>query len=170
MNTGITLEKLKEHDSVQVHNPTSQEFSWRFNGELYSVGSGEIAAFSKFVAFHLAKHLSTAMIVEQARADAGEEELKNHRSPHHRRISQLAVYDTPERRIALHKILGNIELVVGVISAYPFKGMIGDMKIYENYLKSLEKPKAKKASEKKGGGKQSDSDPIQENGSENNEE
>lgn len=139
MNENLKASELKEHDSVFIKNPTSEDFSWKFNGELYTVGTGEEKAFSKFVSFHLAKHLSTQMIVEEATSGIKKKDLEDPKSPLHSQVSQLNIYDTPERRIALHKILNNEELVVAVISAYPFKGFVGDMDLYKKYLNELKK-------------------------------
>ena len=141
MNSKLNVKDLKEHDSVSIKNPTSEDFSWKFNGENYTVGAGEEKSFSKYVAFHLGKHLSTKIIVGAVKKEAGEKALADAKSPFHVRISQLSIYDTPERRIALHKMFNNVELVVAVIAQYPFKGFIGEMDIYKKYLEDLEKSK-----------------------------
>lgn len=147
MNENIKVSELKEHDSVFVKNPTSEDFSWKFNGESYAVKAGEEKAFSKFVAFHLAKHLSTQMITDEVVGDMKKKDLDDPKSPLHSKISQLNIYDTPERRIAIHKILNNEELVVAVISCYPFKGFVGDMNLYKKYLDEFKKPEKKSDSE-----------------------
>lgn len=144
MNENLKASELKEHDSVFIKNPTSEDFSWKFNGELYTVKAGEEKAFSKFVAFHLAKHLSTKIIVDDITDGMKKKELEDPKSPIHGKISQLNIYDTPERRIALHKILNNVELVVAVIATYPFKGFVGDMEVYKKYLEGLEKKNMEK--------------------------
>ena len=149
MNSELNVKNLKEHDSVFIKNPTSEDFSWKFNGELYTVKAGEEKAFSKYVSFHLAKHLSTQMVVEEATSGAKKKELEDPKSPLHGKVSQLNIYDTPERRIVLHKILGNEELVVEVIKAYPFKGFVGDMDLYKKYLDELKAEKTPKKPVKK---------------------
>ena len=121
INHGLDVENLKEFDSIFVKNPTSEDFSWKFNGELYSVKAEETKSFSKFVALHLAKHLSTKIVVGSLEAKMTKKEREDRNSPIHGRLSQLAVYDTPERRIALFTILENVDLVTIVMSLYPFK-------------------------------------------------
>lgn len=142
MNEGLTVRQLKEHDAIEMHNPTAEDFSWRFNGELYTILAGERKSFSKFVAFHLAKHLSTKMVVEDAEKGVSKKALEDRTNPIHSQISQLNVYDTPERRIALYKIFENRDLVESVILKYPFKGLIGDMKLYDIFIEKAEKSKA----------------------------
>lgn len=134
---------MAELDTIKFINPTSEDFTHNYNGEPYSIKAGEEKHLSKFVAFHLAKHLSSQMIVNEAKAGVTKKEIaelyekgKTH-SALALRISQLQVYDTPERRIALYKIFGNESLVQAVINAYPFKGLVGDMKIYESFVQGL---------------------------------
>ena len=49
-------------------------------------------------------------------------------------IGQLNVYDSPERRIALYKMFGDKDVVQKVITSYPFKGFIGEMKLYDDFV------------------------------------
>lgn len=139
INIGVRAAELKEHDAVLVKNPTSEDFSWKFNGELYTVKTKEIKSFSKFVALHLAKHLSTKMIVDEATEKMTKKEREDKNAPIHGKISQLGTYDTPERRIALFKILENIELAEYCVTLYPFKGFVGDMEIYKQFVENYKK-------------------------------
>lgn len=125
---------------VEINNPTSEDFGWRWNGELYEIKSGETKGFAKPVAFHLAKHLSTKMISDEALKGVPKKDMDNPNAAIHVKVAQLNTYDTHERRIALYKILQDPEKVLEVIQRYPFKGFIGDMSLYQ---KVVEKEEAK---------------------------
>ncbi len=133
INENLDTKNLKEFDSIFIKNPTSEDFSWKFNGESYSIKAEETKSFSKFVALHLAKHLSTKMVVGTAEAKMTKKEREDVNNPIHGKITQLSVYDTTERRIALFQILENVDLVTQVMSLYPFKGFIGDMEEYKSF-------------------------------------
>src|SRR3990167_3468841 len=139
LNTGVNAQNLKEHDAVFMRNPLKEDFSWRFNGEEYTIGGGETKSFSKFVTFHLSKHLSTQMIIEDVSKQMTEKVKNNIKDPKNAKVAQLQIYDTTERRIALYRILGNVELVQEVIKAYPFKGFIGDMNEYKRFVEKSQK-------------------------------
>lgn len=124
--------------SVEITNPTSEDFTWRYNGTAYTVKAGERKAFAKPVSFHLAKHLSTKMIVEDAQKKMTKTDEKTPNAAIHMKISQLGTYDTPERRIALYKIFGGVEHVTAVITHYPFKGFIGEMNDYQSFVTKQE--------------------------------
>ena len=49
-------------------------------------------------------------------------------------LAHRHVYDNPRRRINLYKILQDVSLVQEVIKAYPFKGFVGEMKEYEDFV------------------------------------
>ena len=119
---------------VSITNPTSDDFTWKYNGEPYTVKAGETAGYAKPVAYHLAKHLSTKMVSDEALKGVAKKDMDNPNAQIHVKVSQLHTYDTHERRIALYKILGNVDMVIQVISKYPFKGFIGDMDIYQKYV------------------------------------
>lgn len=121
-------------ESVSITNPTAEDFAWRYNGTLYALKAKEAKAFARPVAYHLAKHLSTKMIVADAEGKMTKKDLENPNSALHVKASQLATYDTHERRIALFQILQDPNLVVDVIKRYPFKGFIGEMAEYEQYV------------------------------------
>ena len=133
------MAELKEYDSVVINNPISEDFTQKFNGEPYTIKAGESKGFAKFVAFHLAKHLSTLIVESEAAKDITKKDLGDPRAAVHSKISQLQVHDTHERRIALYKILGDEDLVIQVISAYPFKGFIGEMEEYKKFVEQSKK-------------------------------
>src|SRR3990167_4779865 len=123
---------------VSITNPTSDDFSWRYNGELYSIKAGEVGQFAKPVAYHLAKHLSTKMISNVALKGIAKKDLDNPNAAIHVKVSQLHTYDTHERRMALFQILGDGNKVLEVIQRYTFKGFIGDMTLYQSFVEKLE--------------------------------
>lgn len=135
MNEGLDVSKLREHDAVFITNPTSEDFTHNFNGEPYTIKAGEVKSFSKFVTFHLAKHLSTKIITKDLEAKMTKKEREDRAAPIHGKIAQLNIYDTHERRIALYRILGNKDLAQMVIAQYPFKGFIGEMSEYEEFVR-----------------------------------
>lgn len=124
---------------VEIKNPTSQDFSWRWNGELYTIKAGETKSFAKPVAFHLAKHLSTKMVSDDALKGVKQKDLENPNSAIHVKVAQLNTYDTHERRIALFQILNDVDAVVEVIQRYPFKGFIGEMDKYQEFVEKATK-------------------------------
>lgn len=123
---------------VSITNPTSDDFSWRWNGELYTIKAGETAGFAKPVAYHLAKHLSTKMISDDALKGVAKKDMDNPNAQIHVKVSQLHTYDTHERRIALYKILNDTQKVVETIQRSPSKGFIGDMALYQSFVEKLE--------------------------------
>ena len=130
---------MAELDTVSLTNPTKEDFTFNFNGEAYTVKTGETKSFGKFAGYHLAKHLSTHMIVEDAMSKATKKDMDDPRAIVHSKVAQLNVYDTPERRIALYTILKNTNEVIEVVRSYPFKGFVGDMKMYEDFVAKMEK-------------------------------
>ena len=130
-------------ESIEITNPTSENFSWRFNGQLYKITAGETKSFAKPVAFHLSKHLSTKMVVEEAAKGMTKKDLENPNARIHVQIAQLSTCDTHERRIALYKILKDPQKVIEVIQRYPFKGFIGEMDVYREYVEKHPQKEAK---------------------------
>lgn len=127
---------------VTITNPTSEDFSWRWNGELYQIRAGETLGFARPVAYHLAKHLSTKMVSDDALAKITKKDLENPNAAIHVKVAQLNTYDTHERRIALYQILKDGQQVLEVIQRYPFKGFIGDMSEYEAFIEKSSKKEA----------------------------
>ena len=124
--------------SVEIINPTSEDFTWNYNGEPYTVKAGVKVQFAKPVAYHLARHLSTKMIVDEVKSKMTKKQIENSRDPIHVKISQLTIYDTPERRIALYKILQDGEKVMQLLMRYPYKGSIGDLSEYKTFVEKQE--------------------------------
>lgn len=122
---------MAEFDTTKVTNPTDSDFSVNFNGEQYTIGAGESKSFPEFLAFHIAKHLSDKMLGK----DVERAKKKETENPFNPRVGQLLVYDNPERRMRLFDILGTKEKVEACINAYPFKGFIGEMEKYDDYVK-----------------------------------
>jgi len=137
---------MQELNVIEITNPTSKDFSWAYNGEKFTVKAGEKKGFAGAVSLHLAKHLSTKMICDEALSKATKTDLKSPNAAIHTKISQLSTYDTHERRIALYKILGNIDTVIKVIEKNPFKGFIGEMDEYQKFVEKSEgKPKVEES-------------------------
>ena len=134
MNEGLDINKLKEFDSVFIKNPTTEKFGWRFNGELYEIDSGETRSFSRNVAVHLAKHLSTKMVSDEKLKKATKKDLDDPRARIHSEISQMHIFDTPERRIALYKIFEHEGLIQLVMDKLKSKDIIGDMNLYRDFV------------------------------------
>lgn len=124
---------MEELDVITLINPTSEDFTVPYNGQPYTLKAGETKSFSKFVGFHIAKHLSTKMI---------EDEIPNKvKKTTPVAVAQRTVYDSHFRRIALYKILRDKDIVVQVIAAYPFKGFIGEMSEYEKFVEQQKESK-----------------------------
>ena len=129
--------------SITITNPTNEDFTWNYNGEPYTVKANESTAFAKPVSYHLAKHLSTQMVVGDLQAKMTKKEVDDPRAAIHVKISQLSIYDTPERRIALYKILGDTEQVIELVGRYFAKGSLGEMTSYKEFVEKHEKKSAK---------------------------
>lgn len=127
---------MAELDSIVVYNPTDKDFSCRFNGELYTVPAHGQKEWAQFLALHVAKHFSDALLNVQV------EEIKKtpSESPFRPEITQLIIHDNPKRRIALYTVLRNKENVERVITAFPFKGFIGEMNEYDAFVDSYNRP------------------------------
>lgn len=132
-------------ESIEIINPTSEGFTWRYNGTPYTIQAGEKKAFARPVAYHLAKHLSSKMVVDEVWSKLTREQAEIARADHknqiHLKVSQLQAYDTHERRIALYRIFGGTENVIKIIERYPFKGFIGDMHVYEMFVQREDEAK-----------------------------
>ena len=135
------MAQKEDLSSVEITNPTGENFTWNYNGEPYTVKANEMEAFAKPVSYHLAKHLSTKMVVDAAMAKMTKKEEADPKAAIHVKISQLSTYDTHERRIALFKILKDVDKVVELITRYPFKGFIGDMNEYKTFVESQDSKK-----------------------------
>ena len=128
---------MAEFDSVILFNPIDEDFVHNFNGEPYTLPAKGSKAFSKFVAFHLAKHLASKLVVAEV--------SKTDKTKNPSIITQRTVYDNPYLRIALYKILKDVQIVQEVVMAYPYKGFVGEMEIYQNFVEKAEAPKEKES-------------------------
>ena len=135
----------EELEAIEITNPTSEDFTWNYNGEPYTIKAGDSKSFAKPVAYHLAKHLSTQMIVRDVKATATKKDIENPNAKIHVKVSQLSIYDTHERRIALYKVLKDTSKVLELITRYPFKGFIGEMDEYKKFIDKAEKKEVVKA-------------------------
>ncbi len=127
---------MAEYDTILIKNPTTEDFSVRFNGELYKLAAGDSRAYPAFVAFHIAKHLSNKMLDVEARKLM--EEFKE--NPFVPQVSVLMNHDNPSRRIALHQILLKRNLVEDCMIAVQLKSFIGDMSVYDKFIAKEEEP------------------------------
>lgn len=139
------MAQKEDLSAIEITNPTSEDFTWNYNGEPYTIKADQTAIYAKPVAYHLAKHLSTHMIVQPLQDGMSKKDLENKNAPIHVKISQLSIYDTHERRIALYRILRKTELVLDLITRYPFKGFIGEMSEYQKFVEKEEAKKNKTA-------------------------
>jgi hypothetical protein len=128
------LPAWKEHESIEITNPTKQDFTVNFNGEPYTLSAGDTNKYSRFLAFHLAKHLSTRML--EPEATKLKEEFKE--SVYVPQVGTLMNHDNPSRRIALYDILGSKNEVENFFIAIPLKSFIGDMSKYDAYVAKKE--------------------------------
>jgi hypothetical protein len=133
---------MSEFDSIKIHNPLDVDFTQNFNGESYLLKANETKDLAKFVAFHLAKHLSDKIIKEDHNKMVSPKK-KNWT------VAQIMNYDNPFRRIALHKILGSREQIEKCLFQYNFKSFIGEMSDYENFVTSANEKIAKEEKVKK---------------------
>ncbi len=123
---------MAEFETINIKNPMKESFSVNFNGEPYTLAAGEEKSFPKFLAYHIAKHLSNKIL--------GEEIIKMKSKKEYREVrenplnSQMMNYDNPKRRIALYDILADKSLVQECVSVSPLKGFIGDMNEYDSYV------------------------------------
>jgi len=129
---------MKELESVVITNPTSEDYTRRWNGEPYMIAAGETKGFAMPVSFHIAKHLST-QIIEKDFPKKKKFLNEQERNTEALKYSNLVLFDNPRRRIALFKILRDVQLVMEVIAAYPFKGFmegefLGYMQDYKDYV------------------------------------
>lgn len=121
---------MAEFDTTSIANPLKEDFAVNFNGERYEIGAGEKKSFPEFLAFHIAKHLSDKMLGDEIeKVKKAEKE-----NPFNPRVGQMLVYDNPQRRMRLYDILGSKEKVEACINAYPFKGFIGEISEYDEYV------------------------------------
>lgn len=134
---------MAEFDTVNIFNPLKEEFTARWNGEPYTLKAGERRTFPTFLAIHIAKHLSDKCLAPQVEA-IKKEQTDN---PYRPAVAQLMVYDNPKRRIALYTILGSKELVEQAVNASGYKGFVGNMSEYDDFVASTTTKKVQETME-----------------------
>lgn len=152
---------MAELDTITITNPIGEDFECRFNGELYTLPANGNKAFPKFLAFHIVKHLSDKMLGE-----AKEKLRKKHAkdNPYVPQASTLFNHDNPLRRMRLYDCLCSTELVQEAILAYNYKGFVGEMKEYDEYVAQKQKkegPTEPSETEKRGPGRPKKSEPVE---------
>lgn len=115
-----------EFVAVAVSNPMGETFTQKYNGEPYTLASGETKNFAKSVSYHIAYHLSAKMIEDEFEWSKKKTKTPQEINQEATRFSQLTLYDNPKRRIALYKILGDTIQVMEALAKYPI--------IYRGYL------------------------------------
>lgn len=134
------LKKENELTTIEITNPTSEDFTQRFNGEPFTLKAGELTIWAKKVALHVAKHLSDKIISDENPPKLKKNPTEREINREENRVSQLKSFDNPTRRIALYRILKDTMKVQDVILDYNFGGFIGEMDIYKQFvLKSGDK-------------------------------
>lgn len=122
---------VSEFETIEIYNPLKEDFKVRFNGQLYTIEKETRKAYPRFLAFHIAKHLSDKLLTPEAEKRIKKQKEGDVFNP---AIAQLMIYDNPIRRITLFSILKNETMVQECIMAFPFKGFIGDMDEYDEYV------------------------------------
>lgn len=133
---------VSEFETIEIFNPQEEAFKVRFNGELYSIEGKTPKSYPRFLAFHIAKHLSDKLLVPEAEKRTKKQKDGDVYNP---QIAQLVIYDNSFRRITLYDILRSKAMVEECIKAFPFKGFIGDMTDYEEHVAKVEEGKKTKA-------------------------
>lgn len=136
-NSGVT----SEFETIEITNPLEEAFKVRFNGELYTIEAGAFKSYPRFLAFHIAKHLSDKMLIPEVEKRQKKQKEGDVYNP---QIAQLMIYDNSYRRILLYNILKSKIMVEECIKAFPFKGFIGEMDEYEEHVAKVEAPKVEK--------------------------
>lgn len=131
---------MAQLDVITLFNPTAGDFVGTWNGEDYTLPKNGSESFSKFVGFHLATNLAKQLINDSF-SDADKKDPKKSIL-----ISQTLLYDNPRLRIALYKILRSVPLVQECIMSYPYKGFVGDMDEYKNFVIKEESKKTEETS------------------------
>lgn len=136
---------MAELDSIEVYNPTDEDFTVRFNGEPYTLASHARREWAQYLALHVAKHLSDYILNKEVAIMV----KKKTDNPHQPEVGQLVLHDNPKRRIALYDILGSKEHVELCINSFPFKGFIGEMSIYDSHVEKARSKRAESRPEEK---------------------
>ena len=134
-------EKSGSLTAQTVTNPTTEDFTQRYNGEPYTVKAGETINYAKNVSFHIAYHLSAKILREEFPWSKKKTVDEKERNKEAVKFSQLLLYDNPKRRMALYKILHDVMAVQEAISKFPIVyrgylegGHLGTMDEYRAYV------------------------------------
>lgn len=126
---------MAELDTCSIKNPSKEDFSARFNGELYTVRAGESKTYPKYLVYHLAKHLSNQLMDKEVRVLIAQYEKD---SPYVPQVGALMNHDNPTRRKYLYDILGSKAEVESCLQQLQFKSFIGEMREYDKYVADVE--------------------------------
>lgn len=140
------LNQLSELDSIQITNPTNEDFTCRFNGEPYLIRAGETQPRPKFLAVHMAKKLSDHLISQEVQKLTAKKAKDKDINPYDPAVTQLTVHDNPTRRKFLYSILRSKELVEATLNDFGFKGFVGEMREYDDFVAKLEAKGGEKSS------------------------
>lgn len=136
-------------DQIAICNPTDTDFEVKKDGEFYYLKKGEETIKPQHLARHMAKHLSDRMLLKDYYEYEAKVKRKKEVVPEPIKM-MMTMYDTPERRIALYKILKDRDEVEQIILSYPqFKtrinsdreiifSSVGDFEVYEDFIKVFE--------------------------------
>lgn len=145
-------------DQIFICNPTDTDFEVQYDKEFYYLKAGEETTRVIDLAYHMAKHLSSRMLIKEF-YEIHKVFVKNHKNLTPHQVDQqlgtqknmLVMQDCPERRIALYKILRSKDDVEAVLHAYPqFKtkrrkdktvefSVVGDISIYNEFVEKAER-------------------------------
>ena len=137
-------EGLDSLNTISIKNPLKEDFSCRYNGELYTLKTKEEKSYPLFLALHIAKKLSDLILSDEAKKiKVGVKPTDN---PFNPAKVQFVNYDNPRRRIILYDLLGDKNIVEKCIKSFNFKDFIGDISEYDDYVAKAEAPEAPKSS------------------------
>lgn len=133
--------KRSEFETIEIKNPTDEDFTARYNGEPYKILAGETKPYPYRIAYHIAKQLSDKILGKEV----VELKKKNKTGQPNPALSQLLIYDNSKRRIALYDVLGSRDEVEECVIAfnYSLRGFIGDFTEYDEYVSALTEKKSK---------------------------
>lgn len=117
-------------ETITLYNPTNENFTHGFNGDPYTIPAKQKIQFPQALAKHLAKHLATNIVMSRITKKQAKEQPTL--------VAQKTVYDNTDLRIALYDIIGDIKIVEETVASYPYKGFIGDMQVYKDYVAKQE--------------------------------
>lgn len=127
---------MAELDTIEIINPLAEDFTVRFNGEPYTLKAGAQVHYPRFLALHIARHISDKLLSDKKEALRKKHGKDN---PYVPQASTLFNHDNPSRRIALYQILRDTELVQEAVTKSNLKGFVGEMAEYDEYIASQQK-------------------------------